>query len=76
MVSKMAAKSTMLYVSTTFMLVFVFCVAYEAWSTHRDCRRRRRRCRRRHCRPRCHTFGFRSITFEGFYQFHSKFTEG
>ena len=33
-----------------------------------------------HCcwcpRPRCHTFGFLSITFEGMYQFHSKFTEG
>ena len=69
MVSKKAAQSTMLYVSMTFTLVFGFCVAYKAGSTHRYRRRRR-------CRPLCHTFGFRSITFEGFYQFYSKFTEG
>ena len=31
------------------------------------------RCR--HC-PRCHTFGFQSITLEGIHRFHSNFTEG
>ena len=31
------------------------------------------RCR--HC-PRCHTFGFHSITLEGMHRFHSNFTEG
>ena len=36
-------------------------------------------CLHRHHRllrcPRCNTFGFRSITFEGIHQFHSNFTE-
>ena len=34
-----------------------YCVACEAWSTHRD------------RRPRCHTFGFRLITLEGTHTF-------
>ena len=45
-----------------------FCVACKAWSTDRDLRRR--------WHPRCHTFGFGWITFEGIHQFHSNFTEG
>ena len=30
----------------------------------------------KHGRPRCHTFGFRSLTLEGMHHFHSNFTEG
>ena len=41
-------------------------------------RRRRQRRSRRRRHPRCHTFGVRSITFEGMHQleFYWKFTEG
>ena len=49
-----------------FNSIFFFCVACEAWSTYKD-----------HVSVgvvgivSSHTFGLRSITFEGIHQFHS-----
>ena len=51
-------------------IFFLFCVACKAWWAHKD-----------HVSVgvvgvvSSHTFGFRSITFEGIHQFHSNFTE-
>ena len=48
--------------------VMMFCVTYEARQTQRVY------VSIVGVRPWCHTFGFRSISFEGVRQFHAKFT--
>ena len=58
----------------TVSIVRIYCVVYEAWTTHMD--HVSVLHRRGHLwHPSWDTFGLRLITFEGMHQFHSNFTE-